>query len=78
MRFLWRIAIPLARPVIAALAVFSFLGAWNQYLWPALLTNNNQSHPHRADRARGDLAASTATAGIVARRGRSSRSCPAR
>lgn len=43
MRFLWRIAIPLARPVIAALAVFSFLGAWNQYLWPALLTNNNQS-----------------------------------
>jgi sn-glycerol 3-phosphate transport system permease protein len=43
MRFLWRIAIPLARPVIAALAVFSFLGAWNQYLWPALLTNNNQA-----------------------------------
>jgi sn-glycerol 3-phosphate transport system permease protein len=43
MRFLWRIAIPLARPVIAALAVFSFLGAWNQYLWPALLTNNNES-----------------------------------
>jgi sn-glycerol 3-phosphate transport system permease protein len=41
MRFLWRIAIPLARPVIAALAVFSFLGAWNQYLWPALLTSNN-------------------------------------
>ena len=36
-------ALPLARPVIAALAVFSFLGAWNQYLWPALLTNNNQS-----------------------------------
>jgi sn-glycerol 3-phosphate transport system permease protein len=43
MRFMWRIAIPLARPVIAALAVFSFLGAWNQYLWPALLTNNNES-----------------------------------
>jgi sn-glycerol 3-phosphate transport system permease protein len=43
MRFLWRVAIPLARPVIAALAVFSFLGAWNQYLWPALLTNNNES-----------------------------------
>ncbi len=43
MRFLWRIAIPLARPVIAALAVFSFLGAWNQYLWPALLANNDQN-----------------------------------
>ncbi len=42
-RFLWRIAIPLARPVIAALAVFSFLGAWNQYLWPAIIANFNQS-----------------------------------
>ena len=43
MAFLWRVAIPLARPVIAALAVFSFLGAWNQYIWPALLTSNNPS-----------------------------------
>jgi sn-glycerol 3-phosphate transport system permease protein len=43
MRFLWRIAIPLARPVIAALAVFSFLGAWNQYLWPAIIANTNPS-----------------------------------
>jgi sn-glycerol 3-phosphate transport system permease protein len=41
LRFLWRIAIPLARPVIAALAVFSFLGAWNQYLWPAIQANYN-------------------------------------
>jgi len=43
MAFLWRIALPLTRPVIAALAVFSFLGAWNQYLWPSLLADNNQS-----------------------------------
>lgn len=43
LRFLWRIAIPLARPIIAALAVFSFLGAWNQYLWPELLTPGNPS-----------------------------------
>ena len=40
MAFLWRVAIPLARPVIAAVAVFSFLAAWNQYLWPALLATN--------------------------------------
>lgn len=37
-RFLLRVAIPLARPMIAALTVFSFLGAWNQYLWPLLAT----------------------------------------
>ena len=34
MRFLFRVAVPLARPVIAAFTVISFLAAWNQYLWP--------------------------------------------
>ncbi len=43
LRFLWSVAIPLARPVIAALGVFSFLGAWNQYLWPLLVTGNDTS-----------------------------------
>lgn len=41
LRFLGRVAIPLARPSIAALAVFSFLGAWNQYLWPLLVTRDD-------------------------------------
>ena len=35
--------IPLSRPSIAALAVFSFLGAWNQYLWPLLVTGDDTS-----------------------------------
>ena len=43
LRFLWSVAIPLARPAIAALGVFSFLGAWNQYLWPLLVTGNDNS-----------------------------------
>ncbi len=43
LRFLWSVAVPLARPVLAALAVFSFLGAWNQYLWPLLVTGNDNS-----------------------------------
>ncbi len=34
LRFLFRVAVPLARPVIAAFTVISFLAAWNQYLWP--------------------------------------------
>ncbi len=37
--FLARVVVPLSRPVIAALAVFSFLGAWSQYLWPLLVTD---------------------------------------
>jgi len=43
MQFLRRVAVPMARPSIAALAVFAFLGAWNQYLWPVLVTSNNES-----------------------------------
>jgi sn-glycerol 3-phosphate transport system permease protein len=42
LRFLTRVAVPLARPTIAALAVFSFLSAWNQYLWPLLVTKDDR------------------------------------
>ena len=38
---MWRVAVPLARPTIAALALFSFFEAWNQYLWPLVVTDDN-------------------------------------
>jgi sn-glycerol 3-phosphate transport system permease protein len=41
-RFMARVAVPLARPTVAALSVFAFLGAWNQYLWPLLVTKDEQ------------------------------------
>lgn len=34
---LFRIAAPLARPAIATLATFSFLYAWNSFLWPLIV-----------------------------------------
>jgi ABC-type glycerol-3-phosphate transport system permease component len=40
--FMTRVVVPLSRPAIAALAVFSFLMAWNQYLWPLLVTNEEE------------------------------------
>jgi sn-glycerol 3-phosphate transport system permease protein len=42
LRFMTRVAVPLARPALAALAVFSFLGAWNQYLWPLVSTGGTK------------------------------------
>jgi sn-glycerol 3-phosphate transport system permease protein len=42
-RFMTRVAVPLARPAVAALAVFSFLAAWNQYLWPLIVTGDNNN-----------------------------------
>lgn len=40
LRFLLTIAVPLARPALGTLAVFSFLQTYNQYLWPLLVTND--------------------------------------
>ncbi len=42
LRFLWRVAIPLTRPVIAAFVVLSFLSAWNSYLWPRAITDESE------------------------------------
>jgi ABC-type glycerol-3-phosphate transport system permease component len=42
LRFLITIVIPLARPALGTLAVYSFLQTYNQYLWPLLITNNEQ------------------------------------
>ncbi len=30
----WRVTLPLAQPALATLAIFSFMGSWNAYLWP--------------------------------------------
>lgn len=42
-RFMLRVALPLARPSLAALGVFSFLAAWNQYLWPLIVTGSGNN-----------------------------------
>ncbi len=41
----WRIALPLSTPVIAASAVFSFLFAWNDFLWPLVVTTSPRMQP---------------------------------
>jgi len=40
-RFLWHVVLPLSKPALGTLAVFSFLQSWNQYLWPLLVTNSD-------------------------------------
>lgn len=42
LRFLWQIAVPLTRPVLSAQALFAFLGNWNSYLWPLVITNREE------------------------------------
>jgi sn-glycerol 3-phosphate transport system permease protein len=34
LRFLWKIVLPISRPMVGSFLLIAFLGAWNQYLWP--------------------------------------------
>ncbi len=36
----FRIVLPLARPALATLAIFTLLGAWNDLVWPLISINN--------------------------------------
>lgn len=41
----WRIIMPNSGPVIATAAIVLFLGAWNQYLWPAMVIQGEALRP---------------------------------
>jgi multiple sugar transport system permease protein len=36
----WKIIMPVSRPALATLAVFAFMQAWNAYLWPLFVIND--------------------------------------
>jgi len=39
-RIVWQVVMPLSRPVVVAVTLVSFLGRWNDYLWPLVVTNS--------------------------------------
>ena len=40
----WRIVLPLARPALATLTIFTLLGAWNDLVWPLVAINDESSY----------------------------------
>lgn len=42
----WRVfrsvALPLCRPILATLAVFTFLGSWNDFMWPLVILGDDR------------------------------------
>lgn len=36
----WKIILPLAKPALIVLALFTFMGNWNDYLWPMIVTTS--------------------------------------
>ena len=41
LRFIVKILIPLTKSAIGAMAVYTFINAWNMYMWPLLVTGSN-------------------------------------
>ncbi|MXW16807.1 MAG: carbohydrate ABC transporter permease [Gemmatimonadetes bacterium] len=40
LRIFWNVALPLAKPAVATLALFAFIDAWKNFLWPLLVTRS--------------------------------------
>lgn len=38
----WRIALPLAGPALATVAILTYVGSWNDYLWPLVVGRNEE------------------------------------
>ncbi|KEH08062.1 ABC transporter permease [Delftia tsuruhatensis] len=45
LQILWRVYVPLARPVYLAFALVSVSFHWNNFLWPLIITNSVQARP---------------------------------
>jgi len=41
-QILWNVIVPMARPAIAVLALFTFIGYWNNFLWPLIVGNTRE------------------------------------
>lgn len=44
LRVFFSIVLPVIRPVLATLAIFVFLGAWNDFMWPLVVLTGNDSY----------------------------------
>ncbi len=44
-RTLWSIALPLVRPALLTAVLLTFIGPWNEFLWPFLITKDQSKQP---------------------------------
>lgn len=44
-KIMYRLMLPMSKPAIATVVLFSFLGTWNEYFWPFVMTNSDRIRP---------------------------------
>jgi multiple sugar transport system permease protein len=45
LRILWSVALPLVRPALLTVLLLTFIGPWNEFLWPFLVTKQASMEP---------------------------------
>jgi multiple sugar transport system permease protein len=43
-RIYWQIILPLTRPALVTLGLFTFLGTWNDFMWPLIVMNKDSMY----------------------------------
>lgn len=43
-RIFWRVVLPLAKPLIAVLVIFTFMWRWNEFAWPLIVLKDQASY----------------------------------
>ena len=44
LRLWWEVALPVVRPMTGAFTLLTFVGAWNSYLWPSIVLQDESKH----------------------------------
>ncbi len=40
-KYLWKVMVPLALPTLISITILKMMGAWNSYIWPKLVANDD-------------------------------------
>jgi multiple sugar transport system permease protein len=45
LRYLWSVVLPNSLPALTTVALFNYLASWNAFLWPLLMTSQDELRP---------------------------------
>ncbi len=44
LRIYWSLVLPACRPILVTLAIFTFMGTWNDFMWPLIVLTNSDMY----------------------------------
>ena len=50
LKYLWKVMVPLALPTLISITILKMMGAWNSYIWPRLVANDEARSSQRLHR----------------------------